>query len=60
MGGMRESVSNLGAKALAVIILLVAGWILLKVVIGVVTFVFWTVLAVLAVVAVIWALSRLL
>jgi hypothetical protein len=57
---MSESVSNLGAKALAVIILLVAGWILLKVVIGVVTFVFWTVLAVLAVVAVIWALNRLL
>ena len=57
---MSESLSNLGGKALAVLILLVAGWILLKVVIGVVTFVFWSVLAIVAVVAVIWALNRLL
>ena len=57
---MSESVSNLGAKALAVVILLVAGWILLKIVIGVVTFVAWVTIGVLAVIAVIWALNRLL
>jgi hypothetical protein len=57
---MSETLSNIGGKALAVVILLVAGWILLKIVIGVVTFVFWSVLAVVAVIAVIWALNRLL
>jgi len=57
---MSESLSNIGGKVLAVVILLVAGWILLKVVIGIVSFVFWTVLVVLALVAVIWALNRLL
>ena len=57
---MSESLSNIGAKALALVILLVAGWILLKIVIGVVTFVAWTVIGVLAVIAVIWALNRLL
>ena len=57
---MSESLSNIGGKVLAVVILLVAGWILLKVVIGIVSFVFWTVLVVLAVVAVIWALNRVL
>ena len=57
---MSETLSNIGGKALALVILLVAAWILLKVVIGVVAFVFWTVLAVVAVIAVIWALNRLL
>ena len=57
---MSETLSNIGGKVLALVILLVAGWILLKVVIGVVTFVAWTVVAVLAVIAVIWALNRLL
>jgi hypothetical protein len=57
---MSETLSNLGGKALALAILLVAGWVLLKIVIGVVTFVFWTVLAIVAVIAVIWALNRLL
>ena len=57
---MSESLSNIGAKALALVILLVAGWILLKIVIGVVTFVAWVVIGVLAIVAVFWALNRLL
>jgi hypothetical protein len=55
-----ESLSNIAGKALAVGVLLVAGWILLKIVLGVVAFVAWTVVAVLAVVAVLWALNRLL
>ena len=57
---MSETLSNIGGKALAVVILLVAGWILLKVVIGVVAFVAWIVIVALAVLAVIWALNRLL
>jgi hypothetical protein len=57
---MSESLSNIGGKVLAVAVLLVAGWILLKVVLGVVAFVAWTVIAVLAVIAVIWALNKLL
>jgi hypothetical protein len=56
---MSESVSNIGGKVLAAVILLVAGWILLKVVIGVVAAVAWIVIAVMAVIAVIWALNRL-
>jgi hypothetical protein len=51
---------DIGGKLLAVAVLLVAGWILLKIVIGVVTAVAWIVVAVLAVIAVIWALNRLL
>jgi hypothetical protein len=57
---MSETLSNIGGKALALVVLLVAGWLLLKVVIGVVAFVAWTVVAVVAVIAVIWALNRLL
>jgi hypothetical protein len=57
---MSESLSNIGGKVLALIVLLVAGWILLKIVIGIVAAVFWIVLAVLAVIAVVWALNKLL
>ena len=57
---MSETLSNIGGKLLALVILLVAGWILLKIVIGVVTAIAWIVVAVLAVIAVIWALNRLL
>jgi hypothetical protein len=57
---MSETLRDIGGKALAIVILLVAGWILLKIVIGVVTAIAWIVIAVLAVVAVIWALNRLL
>jgi hypothetical protein len=47
-------------KAVALVVLLIAAWILFKIVIGVVAAVFWTVLAITAVIAVIWALNRLL
>jgi hypothetical protein len=57
---MKESAANLGTKAIALGVLLVAAWVLFKVVIGVVTAIAWTVVAVIAVVAVIWALTRLL
>ena len=57
---MSEALRDIGGKLVAVAILLIAGWILLKIVIGVVTAVAWIAVAVLAVIAVIWALNRLL
>jgi hypothetical protein len=53
------SLSGLGLKAVAVVALLVAAWILFKVVIGVVTAVAWIAVIVVAVMAVLWAMSVL-
>ena len=53
------SSSSLGKRAIAVLILLVAAWILFKAVIGIAVAVFWVVLVVAAIVAVIWALRTL-
>jgi hypothetical protein len=53
------SISGLGLKAVAVVALLIAAWVLFKVVIGVVTAVAWVVVIVLAVMAVLWAMSVL-
>jgi hypothetical protein len=57
--GSRPTLSGLALKAVAVVALLVAAWILFKVVIGVVTAVAWVVVVVLAVMAVLWAMSVL-
>jgi len=46
---------SLAAQALAIIVLLLAGWFLLRVVIGLVAGIAWVVLVVLAVVAIVWA-----
>ena len=51
--------SSLFSKAIAALVLLVAAWILLKVVIGFVSAIFWTVLTVVAVLAVLWAVLTL-
>jgi hypothetical protein len=51
--------SGLAMKALALVVLLAAAWILFKVVIGVVAAVAWIVVIVLGVFAVLWALSVL-
>ncbi len=51
--------SGLAGKAIAAAVLLVAAWILLKAVVGIVSARFWTVLIVAAVVAVLWALFTL-
>jgi hypothetical protein len=56
---MGERLSQGATKLLAVAVLIVAAWILFKVVIGVVAAVAWVVVAVLAVVAVIWAIRVL-
>jgi hypothetical protein len=51
--------SGLAMKALAVVVLLAAAWILFKVVIGVVAAVAWVVVIVLGVMAIFWAMSVL-
>jgi hypothetical protein len=50
---------SLAMRALALIVLLIAAWVLLKVVIGLIAGVAWLIVIVLAVVAVLWAWSTL-
>ena len=58
---MNESSSrSFGRTVVAALILLVAGWLLLGVIIHVLSFLFSTVIFVVAVIAVIWALRVLL
>jgi hypothetical protein len=56
---MGEFVADAGRKLLAVAILLVAAYVLFKVVIGVVAAVAWIVVAVVALIAIIWAIGVL-
>jgi hypothetical protein len=56
---MGQTVSDLGRKALALVVLLIAAWILFKLVLGFVAAVAWIVVAVVAVAAVIWAIRVL-
>jgi hypothetical protein len=56
---MREAISDAGRKLLAVGVLLVAAYILFKMVLGFVAAVAWIAVAVLAVVAVVWAIGVL-
>ncbi len=56
---MGELVRDTGRKALALGILLLAAWVLFKVVLGVVATVAWIVVVVLAVLAIVWALRVL-
>ena len=57
--GMGQMASDFGRKIIAVAVLLVAAYILFKMVIGVVAAVAWIVVLVLAVVAAIWAFGVL-
>jgi hypothetical protein len=57
---MKEQASDLGRKAIALVILAIAAWFLLKVVIGVISAIAWIVALVLIAVGVIWALNQLL
>ncbi len=59
MSTSSPSSSSLGKRAVAFLVLLVAAWILLKVVIGFVTAVATVIAVVLAIVAVIWAIRVL-
>ncbi len=51
--------ASLGRKAIAVLILALAAWLLLKVVIGLIAGVAWIVVAVIVVAGVIWAFNTL-
>ena len=55
MSTSSPSRASIGKRAIAALILLLAAWILFHVVVGIVTAVFWTVAAIVAVIAVIWA-----
>jgi hypothetical protein len=56
---MREAATNLGTKTLALAVLLVAAYVLFKLVLGFVAAIAWMVIAIVAVLAVIWALRVL-
>jgi hypothetical protein len=56
---MGELASQAGRKALAIGVLLIAAYVLFKLVLGVVTAVAWFVVVVLAIIAVVWALRVL-
>jgi hypothetical protein len=56
---MGELASEAGKKLLALGVLLVAAYVLFKLVLGVVTAVAWVVVAVLAIVAIAWAVRTL-
>jgi hypothetical protein len=56
---MGEALSDIGRKVLAVLVLVVAAYVLFKIVIGAVAAVLWIVVAIAAVIAVIWALRVL-
>jgi hypothetical protein len=57
---MEKTGPSLARRALAVVVLGVVAWLLLKVVIGLIATVAWIVVAVIAVIGVLWALNTLL
>lgn len=59
IGDMGEALSDIARKALAVVVLVVAAYILFKMVLGFVAAIAWIVVAIVAVIAVIWALRVL-
>jgi hypothetical protein len=56
---MRDALAGLGKKALAVAILIGAAYLLFKLVVGLVSTLVWFLIAVIAVLAVIWAIRTL-
>jgi hypothetical protein len=56
---MDETRPSLARRALAVLILALVAWVLIKLVIGIVAAVFWIVVVVLAIGAVLWAINTL-
>jgi hypothetical protein len=56
---MREAAGDLGRKAIALLVLLVAAYILFKVVLGIVAFLAWIIIVVLAIAAIVWAIRVL-
>jgi hypothetical protein len=56
---MREAAGDLGRRMLAILVLIVAAWVLLKIVIGIVAGLATIIVAVVAIFAVVWALRVL-
>jgi hypothetical protein len=56
---MREAAGDLGKKGLALLVLLVAAWILFKVIFGIVAVVAWIVVVIIAIAAIVWAIRVL-
>jgi hypothetical protein len=56
---MRESVNDFAKKGLALLILLGAAYVLFEIVVGVASAIIWTLVVIAALIAAIWALSRL-
>jgi hypothetical protein len=56
---MGQLASDAGRKALALLVLLVAAYILFKIVLGVVTAVAWVAVVILALVGIVWAMRVL-
>lgn len=54
-----ETKTSFGARIIAILVLAVAAWLLFKVVIGTVVAIAWAAAAVVAVVAIIWAINKL-
>jgi len=59
MGDMGQAVSDAARKLLAIAVLIVAAFVLFKIILGFVAAIAWIVIAVVAVIAVIWALRVL-
>ena len=59
MENTEKSGPSFGARVLAVVVLAIGAWILFKVVIGIVAAVAWFVVAIVAIIAVIWAVRTL-
>jgi hypothetical protein len=57
---MSERLSDIGGKLLAGVVLLIAGWLLLKFVLGFIAWLATVVVVLVAIVAVVWALNRIL
>jgi hypothetical protein len=57
---MGETARDIGGRLLALGVLLAAAYVLFKVVLGFVSFAAWLVVGLLAVVAILWALNRVL
>ena len=55
----QEARPSIISRLLAIVVLLIAAWVLLKIVIGIVAGVSTLIVAVLAIVAIVWAVNRL-
>jgi hypothetical protein len=54
-----EALSTAGKRALALVVLLLAAYVLFKVVLGIVSFVAWLVVVIIAIAAIVWAIRVL-